>query len=286
MNPVLYKVSILLILYRLCVLHVLDVHAVVKLFNKRNDKMNIQMQSEAIISGSRAALGQFPWHVILRRDEEDTLLCGGSIISNKWVLTASHCIYNLSSVLLTFGTIDLFNYENNMTSTKLYTYPDFDAENIINDISLIELPTPLNFTKNIKSIGLVSSIEASNDFVGAEGIIIGFGQTANIAEDSSDVLLWANVEIINITTCAKAYEEESIEDTVMCGIGYNNNADISPCDGDSGGALVWKNKYNNYVQIGIISFTVKNKCSEYPTGYTKITSYLNYINNITGLNFD
>ncbi|XP_037809801.1 collagenase-like [Lucilia sericata] len=279
MKHFLYKVGILLIFYRLCVLNVLDAQAVEMLFHNQNNKIQMQMHSEPIISGSVAALGQFPWHVILRRNENDALLCGGSIISNNWVLTAGHCLYNISSVFLMFGTIDLFKYDIKMTSSKFYTYPDFDVKNFIHDISLIELPTPLNFTKNIQPIKLVSSAEASNKFVGVECIIMGFGKTDDAANDTAKVLQWGTVEIIDNTICAKAYGDERMEDTIMCGVGYNNSK-MTTCDGDSGGSLVWNN-----IQIDITSFTVKNMCSKYPPGFTRVTSYLNYIQNITGINF-
>jgi secreted trypsin-like serine protease len=44
----------------------------------------------SIMGGSAAALGQFPWQVLLSVD--DASVCGGSLILPNWVLTASHCI--------------------------------------------------------------------------------------------------------------------------------------------------------------------------------------------------
>ncbi|XP_037809736.1 brachyurin-like [Lucilia sericata] len=269
MKTFLYKIEILCIY---CWLYLLQA---------QNAKSS-HLQSESIVSGSRAAIGQFPWHVILRRNVYDELLCGGSIISNRWVLTAGHCVYGQKSILLVFGATNLYNSDVNMTSTTFYIYPGYNK--LVNDISLIELPTPLSFTYNIQAIVLISSEHASNDFVGAESIITGFGATSDTAENVSDVLLWTPVEIINNTACAEIYRMRSIEDTIMCGVSYYNTG-INPCDGDSGGPLVWKNEFKNYVQIGVTSFAAENKCSKYPTGYTKITPYLNYIYNITGLRF-
>jgi chymotrypsin-like protease len=46
-----------------------------------------------IIGGEEAEIGQFPWQVLLRKDSE--MQCGGSLISDRWVLTAAHCVEEL-----------------------------------------------------------------------------------------------------------------------------------------------------------------------------------------------
>ncbi|XP_037809748.1 serine protease 28-like [Lucilia sericata] len=131
-------------------------------------------QSAPIISGTRAQEGQFPWHVLLRRDIEDELLCGASVIANKWVLTAGHCVYDLDSVVLVFGRIELDVDDPMMTATKFHIHPDYNDNDLTDDLALIELPSLLNFTDNIKAIELVSSSDASNEFVGAECIVTRF----------------------------------------------------------------------------------------------------------------
>jgi secreted trypsin-like serine protease len=46
-------------------------------------------QANRITGGQPASRGQFPWQVALIID--DLYFCGGSLISNLWVLTAAHC---------------------------------------------------------------------------------------------------------------------------------------------------------------------------------------------------
>ena len=47
--------------------------------------------------------------------------------------------------------------------------------------------------------------------------------------------------------------------------------------GDSGGALVIQNG-NSYTQIGVVSFVSSLGCaSDYPSGYTRVTSFLSWI---------
>ena len=46
-------------------------------------------QDHRVTNGQDAYRGQFPWQAALSIDGRS--FCGGSLISNQWVLTAAHC---------------------------------------------------------------------------------------------------------------------------------------------------------------------------------------------------
>ena len=56
----------------------------------------------AVVLGTNAQEGSFPWMAMLKHEEYDRQFCGGSLIHDgQWVLTARHCIDSLpSSVML------------------------------------------------------------------------------------------------------------------------------------------------------------------------------------------
>ena len=52
-----------------------------------------------VIGGQAATLGQFPWQVAVQIDlgGGSQELCGGSIINSKFILTAGHCMRDIST---------------------------------------------------------------------------------------------------------------------------------------------------------------------------------------------
>ncbi|XP_070112895.1 serine protease 52 isoform X1 [Equus caballus] len=106
-------------------------------------------KSEAlgIIGGEPADIVDFPWHVSIL--DQGRHLCGGSILSEWWVLTASHCFINKNkSTLEVKHGQGFFNTKNlrKMQVDKLITHPYFDSWLLDNDIALLLLKSPLNLS--------------------------------------------------------------------------------------------------------------------------------------------
>lgn len=234
-----------------------------------------------------AKKGQFPWQVILKQDKFDDLECGGSIISHYWVLTAAHCTDGLSSIYLVFGTTFLDD-ENawDMIASRFYQHPDYNANTLNNDISLIKLPMYLPFTKNIHPISLVPTFMANETFLGQTAIIAGYGLMDDEYLDNSKDLLWAKVVVIENKECMAEYGDAIVIESTLCARGWNNT-NQSICSGDSGGPLIIETDKGSFMQIGINSFTAEDRCTKgLPSGYLRLNSFLPFISNITSLKFD
>uniref|UniRef100_A0A2S2Q3B9 Coagulation factor IX n=1 Tax=Sipha flava TaxID=143950 RepID=A0A2S2Q3B9_9HEMI len=72
-------------------------------------------ESSRIVGGENSSPGEFPWQISLQLITGWTArhICGGSVINEKWVLTAAHCVYGLSKDLLSVvaGKHDLYTPE-------------------------------------------------------------------------------------------------------------------------------------------------------------------------------
>ncbi|CAG2066481.1 unnamed protein product, partial [Timema podura] len=96
--------------------------------------------SRRISNGDVAEVGQFPWQVALSIDRHTA--CGASLISEEWVLTAAHCVYNKSNVSLLIGSRNRQREDEGsleMTSKEFIVHPKY-SQGTNYDLALIKLP--------------------------------------------------------------------------------------------------------------------------------------------------
>ncbi|RWS13419.1 trypsin-1-like protein [Dinothrombium tinctorium] len=108
-----------------------------------------------IVGGRSAIIGDFPWQVSLQKD--GVHFCGGAIISEKWVLTAAHClkpIKNFKGITLLMGT----TYNNNRDKigirhsiAEYLIHESFNPKYYLNDIGLIRVNPEIQLNKGDQS---------------------------------------------------------------------------------------------------------------------------------------
>lgn len=109
---------------------------------------SVRRQSR-IVGGSTASPGDWPWQVSLH--VQGIHVCGGSIITPEWIVTAAHCVEEpLSSprYWTAFAGIlkqSLMFYGSRHQVERVISHPNYDSKTKNNDIALMKLQTPLAF---------------------------------------------------------------------------------------------------------------------------------------------
>uniref|UniRef100_A0A8C6RY56 Serine protease 52 n=1 Tax=Nannospalax galili TaxID=1026970 RepID=A0A8C6RY56_NANGA len=228
----------------------------------------------AIMGGETANIIDFPWQVGIL--ENGSYICGGTILSKWWVLTASHCVDKTSNSYLeiVYGEDDLNTKNLKYVKVEtLITHPFFDGWLVDNDIALLLLEFPLNLDINSVPVCLseVLDIKAwSNCWVTGWGIT-----KANLPETLSKKLQKVNLELINWDWCFHILP--LLTKNMLCAV--NRKAGKDTCQGDSGGPLVCnKGKDSSrWYQVGIVSWGVGCGKKNIPGVYTKVSNYLKWI---------
>lgn len=238
-----------------------------------------------ISGGVPAQANEFPWYVyILSTGNQRASTCGGSILSETWILTAAHCIVGLNeSVDLYFGSTNVYTFPVIISANHSVAHEGYNAANNNNDIAVVQLESALNFTPGIQPITLIPLSDINNDLVDKVATVMGFGYTSDVNPQESTDLLYTRVSIISNDVCKEYYDADIVADSVICAKGYTSKND-SICHADSGGPMVIKNDADQYIQVGIDAFVSTKGCTVgYPSGYVRVGSFLEWISKQTGI---
>jgi secreted trypsin-like serine protease len=101
-----------------------------------------------IVGGENATANTWGWAVSLLLNQ--TWLCGGTILSSSWVLTAAHCVYNLSpsQVIVSAASNLLLGGSQIVSGSLIIVHPGYSSTTYINDIALIKILTPFDMTSS------------------------------------------------------------------------------------------------------------------------------------------
>ena len=135
-----------------------------------------------VVGGCVTSIEEFPWQVSLFRTGGNNRVashfCGGSVIADRWVLTAAHCIEDFlptdpSPMAVYFGSTSLEAGGQIADVRTIYAHPDYRGVGA-DDIALLELRNPIN----VPPVRLAGSADARRlEQLGETAIVIGWGAT-------------------------------------------------------------------------------------------------------------
>ncbi|XP_058457218.1 brachyurin-like [Malaya genurostris] len=248
----------------------------------RIHRRTMMAPDDRIVNGEEAQPGQFPYQVAIVSFFQDGSggLCGGTILTQNFVLTAAHCVFIGS--LATHGTVTLGVHnraveeesQQRIAHGTIKVHPNYSSTYLRNDIATIQLSTPAVFNEFVQPIDL-PAISDDRSFAGLTGIISGFGRTSEESGSSpSDVVMFTSNPIITNSDCLSAFHDEVIQAQNICLSGEGGR---SVCQGDSGGPLTVRDN-DRSLQVGIASFIHWNGCaSGNPSGYVRVSHFLTWI---------
>ena len=127
--------------------------------------------------------------------------CAGSIINNRYVLTAAHCIngINISNITVNAGFTLQNNPSNNQQTfdvRRVAIHPDYDAGENDFDIAIIEIAGTFTFNNFVQPVELISDQTLFAETVGNVVRVSGWGWTVPNAFVTSNQLQAVDIPII------------------------------------------------------------------------------------------
>ncbi|KAM4788440.1 enteropeptidase-like [Cyanocitta cristata] len=249
-----------------------------------------QNNQTRIVGGNDARREAWPWIVSLHFNFQP--VCGASLVSDEWLVTAAHCVYGRQlkpsrwqAVLGLYIQSDLAQPSTVVQNIdRIIMNPHYMKQTKDSDIALMHLQHKVQYTDYIQPICLP---ERNQQFLpGINCSIAGWGHIRNEGGSSSwktltgppsNVLQEAEVPLISNEKCQQWLPKYNITENMFCA-GYDTGG-IDSCQGDSGGPLTFEDG-DKWFLVGVVSFGEGCALPQRPGVYVRVTMFVDWIKKI------
>ena len=214
--------------------------------------MGCGIKPSRIVGGSEAVPYSIPWQVGLVHWGSTYPNCGGTLISNRHVLTAAHCTYSTIAVIAVIvgdhniDDNDVFSNGFSQDGTRydacrIQNHPQYNTETRNNDFAVITLRNPVEIGTRVNYACLPAS-KLEGDFLTGKTVKVSGWGLLGADLSSPGNLQTVDLPAVSNTECRSwfpATKFPNVTDRMLCAGREGENA-VGACFGDSGGKLFLK----------------------------------------------
>ncbi|XP_063388115.1 granzyme B-like [Cydia fagiglandana] len=235
-----------------------------------------------IVGGHEAIMREWPFiaYLLAHRGRDSIAACGGSLISSQTILTAAHCLDDVTNRKKDVEKIKYVIYMGHRLHRRAtmrrdmldyMTHENYDPDDVYFDIGIMFLANPVQFSHTVKKVMLMTGEMGRH--MGQEGglAVAGWGR---FGWDSpgSEYLKSLDQTLLSQDLCYQYIDEPENAPGIICGA---KNAEVNSSEyafsGDSGGPLA---RPRDQRLAGLVSWRME---SHGVTVYTSVPFFYSWI---------
>nr|CAD7396826.1 unnamed protein product [Timema poppensis] len=242
-----------------------------------------------IVGGTKAKPKEFPHMARVGFGNEANISwsCGGSLISELYILTAAHCVYSKDKGPARWVRLEEEGEDSShqlLSVAERVVHPDYKQPSRYNDIALLKMDREVTFNGFVRP----ACLHTKTAIPGIKGIATGYGRMEYASDATSKELMKVELSFIPMDKCNDTYKNDvgglsmvsGLQDSQLCAGELQGGKDT--CQGDSGGALqiVPDKPYCMYNIVGVTSFGKFCGFKNSPAIYTRVSHFIPWLEDI------
>ncbi|XP_026959397.1 neurotrypsin isoform X2 [Sagmatias obliquidens] len=252
----------------------------------------LHRRQKRIIGGKNSLRGGWPWQVSLRLKSshgDGRLLCGATLLSSCWVLTAAHCFKRYGNSTRNYAvrvgdyhTLVPEEFEEEIGVQQIVIHREYRPDSSDYDIALVRLQGPEEQCARFSSHVLPACLPLRRERprkTASNCYITGWGDTGRAY---SRTLQQAAIPLLPKRFCEDRYKGR-FTGRMLCAGNLHEHKRVDSCQGDSGGPLMCERPGESWVVYGVTSWGYGCGVKDSPGVYTKVSAFVPWIKSITKL---
>ncbi|KAM3827443.1 coagulation factor IX-like [Vipera latastei] len=221
--------------------------------------------------------GQVPWQVYMFSFEKKGF-CEGVLISDKWVITAAHCLdYKPHTVVAGEYDTSVFEHSEQLRQiVRAVQHPSYDnATTYENDLALLELNIPLILNKYVTPICIGNKVLTEYLLKHGRSTLSGWWKL-DYLQKTSNTLQRADIQYADQVRCLQTNESQPLPNTFCAG----HPTFVKKVYHGNSGAPFATERNDTWFLTGIATCGAECTRDEPYNIFTSVANYIEWIQNV------